>query len=128
MEVQQDHLLALLQVSGFKRIFCTLKCTNGREDPHFRIIWAEGDLPRLTSLSKNTSGCLGLVKGRDGMGLRFKREDFAATWKVVHPTKEVPPDLRGAEWIKLQPLPFGASKDMLMQCALTCKWKIDPAD
>ena len=76
---------------------------------------------RLTSLSKTTSGCLGLVEGRDGMGLRFKREDFAAAWKVIHPAKEMPPDLHGAALIKLQPLPFGTSKDMLSQWAMTYK-------
>ena len=124
--VQPDHLLALLQVSGFNRIFCTPKGANGRQDAHFRIIWAQDNLPRLTSLSKTTSGCLGLVKARDGMGLRFKHEDFAAAWKVIHPTKEVPPDLQGAEWIKIQQLPFGTSKDMLIQWALTYKWKLQP--
>ena len=107
--IMPDQLLNVLQASGFNRIFCTPKGSNGRQDPQFRIVWTEGDIPRLTSLSKQTKGCLGLVKGRDGMGLRFKHEDFAAAWKIISPTKEIPPDLQGAVMIKIQPLPFGTS-------------------
>ena len=31
--------------------------------PVSAFIWLDGDIPRLTSISKQTSGCLGLVKG-----------------------------------------------------------------
>lgn len=60
------------------------------------------------------------------MGLRYKHDDFATAWKSIHPTKEIPPDLQGAEWIKIQPLPFGTSKEMLVQWAQTYKWQIKP--
>ena len=80
------------------------------------MIWTEGDIPRLTSLSKQTAGRLGLVKGREGLGLRFKQEDFLAAWRIICPTKEAPPDLSGATLVKVQPLPFGTSKEQLTQC------------
>ena len=120
--VLPEHLIAVLQASGFNKIFCTPKASNGRQDLLFRIIWTDGDLPRLTTLSKQTSGCIGLAKGRHGMGLRCRQE----AWKVICPSKDIPPDLQGATWIKIQPLPFGTSKDMLLQWALTCKWSIQP--
>ena len=121
-----EHLITILQASGFNKIFCTPKNASGRQDIRFRIIWIEGDLPRLTTLSKQTSGCIGLVKGRNGMGLRFRQEDLTEAWKIICPSKEVPPDLQGATWIKVQPLPFGASRDMLLQWAKAYRWTIQP--
>lgn len=51
--VRRDHLMAVLQ--AFRSVASTAsKSANGRQDPQFRIIWVEGDLPRLTSLAKNT--------------------------------------------------------------------------
>ena len=124
--VAPDHIPRILQASGFNRIFCTPKGPDGRQDQRFRVIWSEGDIPRLTSLSKQTSGCLGLVKGREGMGLRFRQEDFLAAWRVICPSKEAPPDLNGAALVKVQPLPFGTSREQLTQWALTYKWAIRP--
>ena len=121
-----EHLITILQASGFNKIFCTPKNAGGRQDSRFRIIWSEGDLPRLTTLSKQTSGCIGLVKGRTGMGLRFRQEDFSEAWKIICPAKEVPPDLQGATWFKVQPLPYGTSRDMLLQWAKAYRWTIQP--
>ena len=121
-----EHLITILQASGFNKIFCTPKNESGRQDLRFRIVWIEGDLPRLTTLSKQTSGCIGLVKGRTGMGLRFRQEDFSEAWKIICPSKEVPPDLQGATWFKVQPLPYGASRDMLLQWAKAYRWTIHP--
>ena len=114
--VAPEHIPRILQASGFNRVFCTPKGSDGRQDQQYRVIWTDGDIPRLTSLSKQTSGCLGLVKGREGMGLRFRQDDFSAAWRIICPTKEAPPDLNGAALVKVQPLPFGTSKEQLTQC------------
>ena len=124
--VAPENIPRVLQASGFNRIFCTPKGLDGRQDRSFRVIWTEGDIPRLTSLSKQTAGCLGLVKGREGLGLRFKQEDFLAAWQIICPSKEAPPDLSKAILVKVQPLPFGTSKEQLTQWALTYKWSIRP--
>ena len=124
--VAPENIPRVLQASGFNRIFCAPKGLGGRQDQNYRVIWTEGDIPRLTSLSKQTVGCLGLVKGREGMGLRFRQEDFSAAWRIICPTKEAPPDLNGAALVKVQPLPFGTSKEQLTQWALTYKWSIRP--
>ena len=121
-----EHLITILQASGFNKIFCTPKNESGRQDLRFRIVWIDGDLPRLTTLSKQTSGCIGLVKGRTGMGLRFRQEDFSEAWKIICPAKEVPPELQGATWYKVQPLPYGTSRDMLLQWAKAYRWTIQP--
>ena len=60
------------------------------------------------------------------MGLRFRQEDFTEAWKIICPSKEVPPDLQGATWFKVQPLPFGTSRDMLLQWAIAYRWTIQP--
>ena len=121
--VAPENIPRVLQASGLNRIFCTPKGSDVRQDQSYRVIWTEGDIPRLTSLSKQTAGCLGLVKGREGLGLRFKQEDFLAAWRIICTSKEAPPDLSGATLVKVQPLPFGTSKE---QWALTYKWAIRP--
>ncbi len=63
----------------------TPKLQHGEPNPDFRIMWINGNLPRVTALSAQSGQCLGLVKGRlgQGYGLRFKAADFVDSWKKL---------------------------------------------
>lgn len=59
----------LLSQSGFNGIFATPKDRTGRLDSAYKVIWCEGDLPKVTSMSQKTSNCMGLIRGKNSLGL-----------------------------------------------------------
>lgn len=126
--VLENKLDCLLKQSGFNKLYLTPKLQNG--DPHsdYRIMWVNGDLPRVTALSAQTANCLGLVKGRlsQGFGLRFKTADFAESWKKIFPESDPPSLPQGNLQYKIEGLPFGCSQQMLVDWADSNRWPITP--
>eukprot|EP00434_Breviolum_minutum_P020019 symbB.v1.2.017661.t1/scaffold1378.1/size122548/5 len=124
----ENKLDSLLKQSGFNKLYLTPKLQNGDPNPDFRIMWINGDLPRVTALSTQTAQCLGLVKGRlsKGYGLRFKSIDFPDAWKKIFPTTEPPKLPQGNLKFKIEGLPFGCSHQMLADWANSNNWPLTP--
>ena len=76
---------SLLSKTGFNRIWAAPKQENGRLSDQFRVLWVTGDLQRVTALAAHLSGCTGLVKGKNSLGLRFTNDSYAAAWKHEYP-------------------------------------------
>ena len=125
--VLPEHLTTILEGSGFNKIFCTPKRRDGRPDDAYKVIWIEGDLARLTAISYKVSRCLGLVRGRDGMGIRLHRDHFAAAWAIIYPSLPMPHVEGNMNLLyKLEPLPYGTSSAALEEWAKVVSWEIKP--
>lgn len=124
----ESKLDCLLKQSGFNKLYMTPKLLNGEPNTDYRIMWINGDLPRVTALSTQSAQCLGLVKGRlgKGYGLRFKSVDFVDSWKKIFPST-APPNLpQGNLKYKIEGLPFGCSQQMLADWASSNHWPLSP--
>ena len=78
------------------------KTQQGRLSNDFKVIWCEGDLPKLATLSAKTSNCL------DGetLGLRFNAKDYATAFQAIFPGQEVPLTATGDKVFRVDGLPF----------------------
>ena len=113
----------LLAQSGFNGIFATPKDRSGRLDSAYKVIWCEGDLPKVTSLSQKTANCMGLIRGKNSLGLRYKAEHFADAWTTIFPNV-TPPERVGTDKLyKVLGLPFGCSSEMIGQWCTAIGWK-----
>ena len=116
----------LLQRSGFNKMFLTPKQPDGRLCSSYKIIWIEGDLCKVSALSAQCSACLGLVRGKTSLGLRFKDADFATAWSVLHPSLPLPAKSSGDQIYKIEGLPFGCTADMIQKWAKATTWDCVP--
>ena len=126
--VLENKLEALLKQSGFNKLYMTPKLQHGETNPEYRIMWINGNLPRVTALSAQSGQCLGLIKGRlnQGYGLRFKACDFVDSWKKLFPQTDPPNLPQGNLKFKIEGLPFGCSQQMLIDWADSLNWSISP--
>ena len=119
----------LLQKSGFNKLYLTPKQQTGRPTSEYRIIWLHGEcsVPKAIAISAQTSGCAGLVKGKNGaLGLRYPQPAFDAAWQVINPKIAPPTDFQGDQLFKIENLPFGTSHQMLSAWAEANQWTCKP--
>ena len=116
----------ILQRSGFNKIFLTPKQPDGRLCSTFKIIWIEGDICKVSALSAQCTACLGMIRGKTSLGLRFKDADFASAWSVLNPNMPLPAKTSGDQVYKIEGLPFGCTGDMIQTWAKAIKWDCMP--
>eukprot|EP00438_Fugacium_kawagutii_P026379 Skav206100 [mRNA] locus=scaffold2150:373946:378610:- [translate_table: standard] len=124
--VRQDRLNELLRVSGFNKLFITPKDREGRPAAEWRIIWLEGSLAHLTSMSTQVENCMGLTRNRKSWGLRFHKDHFDKAWGTLCSDKPKPSDMQLKYIYRVEPLPFGATADMLKKWASVLSWNLRP--
>eukprot|EP00438_Fugacium_kawagutii_P032432 Skav209373 [mRNA] locus=scaffold64:64578:66485:+ [translate_table: standard] len=124
--VRLEKLNETLQSSGFNRLFLTPKDADGRPSGDWRIIWLEGSLAHLTSLSTRTEHCAGLTRNRNSWGLRYHRDHFDKAWAVLCPDKPKPSNLQLKYIYRVEPLPFGATSEMLLKWSQLISWDFKP--
>eukprot|EP00438_Fugacium_kawagutii_P004319 Skav229427 [mRNA] locus=scaffold2297:344990:346853:+ [translate_table: standard] len=120
--VQQDRTADFLKASGFCKLYATPKGSDGRPATHWRIIWVQGDKARLHALATETVNCAGLVRSKQSWGLRYLNKDFEPAWKHINGDKPVPIDFRVCHLFRVEPLPYGATADMLHSWSSVLQW------
>ena len=125
--IEQDKLKQVLKASGFNSLFCTPKQENGRLSVDFRLIWIGSDMVAAVAKSAQVTGCLGLVKGRNGaLALRFDKQSYEAAWKQLCPGQTLPLTNDQDKTYKIQGLPFGCTDQTLSQWANSVGWDLKP--
>eukprot|EP00438_Fugacium_kawagutii_P013144 Skav233648 [mRNA] locus=scaffold2779:730007:734620:- [translate_table: standard] len=124
--VQQAKVSEVLRHSGFNRLFAVPKNDEGRIDHRWKVVWLEGSLAHLTSLASQTSHCEGLVRNRNSWGLRFAQEHFQQAWKTLQGDKPLPLDIQVKHTFRIEPLPFGATSEMLVEWSKLLPWEFKP--
>lgn len=86
----------------------------------------EGNHSYATVQAAKTQHCLGLVRGRGNLGLRYHTDHFESAWKVIHPGVAVPEKTIGDLIFKVEGLPFGCTPDTLQAWLSAIKWDAKP--
>ena len=115
-----------LAKSGFNAVYATPKVPSGRLDQSYKIIWLPKDETAAPILGMKAPNCLGLVKGRSSLGLRFLEQDFDKAWQVLCPGQTKPEPIVGDLMFKADGLPFGTTMIMLQEWASKVNWTCHP--
>lgn len=124
--IPHSKLPQVLAKSGFSTVFATPKTVEGRIDEKWRVLWVPGHLPRVSAIANQTSGCLGLIKGKNSFGLRYSLADYPAAWKCLHPSEPVPDRNAGTKLYRISPLPYGCNHETLASGAAHVQWSLKP--
>ena len=111
-----------LAKSGFNNVYATPKLSNGRLDLQYKILWLKKDHAEASVLAVKTPGCLGLVKGKSSLGLRFHQDSFDHAWAVVNPGTKPPTAITGDLVFKAEGLPFGTTCEALQSWLQAIAW------
>lgn len=123
--IKKVKLGPVLAASGWNSLFITPKDDQGRISQQWRVIWVSGDMAHLQHLASKTP-CEGLIRNKQNHGLRFTREKYEDSWKILCPDKDLPKDLIVNHVFRLEPLPYGCSAETLLQWSVTANWSIKP--
>lgn len=124
--VRTSALPSLLTTSGYNRMFIVPKDGDGRISQNWRIIWLDGTWAHLSGLAMKTKNCMGVVKNRNSLGLRFAKEHYQEAWQQLCPDKTLPTKVDVAHLYKVEPLPHGTNPAMLELWAQQYKWAVKP--
>ena len=124
--VVKERLHRFLSKSGFNSIFATPKQADGRLDATFRIIWLKEDMQTASVQAMKTQNCLGLVRGKNTLGLRYATADYDRAWSVLCPGQEKPDFVTGDLIFKAEGLPFGTTAKMIVEWSAKIAWPCSP--
>lgn len=124
--VQQKMLEKVMAASGFNAVFAVPKDDKGRINQDYRIIWCDGDITHMKILSSKVAKCQGLAKVKSTLGLRFHCSAFKEAWAILCPNKPLPVDVSINHVFRIEPLPYGCTREMLLQWSKVMGWAFRP--
>ena len=124
--IVNEKLHRFLAKSGFNSVYATPKQADGRLDANYRIIWLNEDAQAASIRAMKTQNCLGLVKGRNSLGLRYTADDHDKAWQLLCPDQEKPEFVTGDLMFKAEGLPFGCTAKMVAEWASKVGWTCSP--
>ena len=124
--ILNSRLTKFLTQSGFNHIYATPKCSNGRLDQQYKVIWLKEDEAEASVLAVKAPGCLGLVRGKSSLGLRFHQDSFEKAWETLNPGLPPPTSIDGDIVYKAEGLPFGTTSDTLRAWLQSMGWEAVP--
>ena len=97
---------------------------------HFRVIWLDHtDLDRAVTLQRTYPDILGLVRGRDTLGVRLRASDYSGTRKKIEPSwspQGLLTDLVVEVRWNVAPLPPHTDKAAVQRIIKELNWKAVP--
>ncbi|OLP85590.1 hypothetical protein AK812_SmicGene33399 [Symbiodinium microadriaticum] len=97
---------------------------------HFRVIWLDHtDLDRAVTLQRTYPDILGLVRGRDTLGVRLRASDYSGTRKKIEPSwspQGLLTDLVVEVRWSIAPLPPHTDKAAVQRIIKELNWKAVP--
>ena len=124
--IVNEKLHRFLSKSGFNSVYATPKQADGRLDASFRIIWLNEDAQSASIRAMKTQNCLGLVKGRNTLGLRYLADDYDKAWQTLCPDQEKPQFVTGDLMYKAEGLPFGCTAKVVAEWTSKLGWTCSP--
>eukprot|EP00438_Fugacium_kawagutii_P016341 Skav208939 [mRNA] locus=scaffold1880:7784:12359:+ [translate_table: standard] len=121
---RDDMLEGLLAKSGFNKVYMNPKGSTGRPSDAYCVIWVGGDLAKATSCAAKTQSCLGLVRGKNSLGLRYKTDAYSIAWQTLFPDEAIPEQTGGIHSYKIENLPYGCDAKILETWAKQYGWTI----
>ena len=130
-KLADDSYESFLRQSGKNGVFVTPK-THGAVDitGRFRIIWLEhADLDRAMTIQRTYPEIIGLVRGRDTLGVRVKAADYAAVRQKLEPhwsSQGILTDLIVERKWTMAPLPAHSDKAAIQKIVNELRWRAVP--
>lgn len=118
-----------LACTGYNKIWAIPKEEYGQLSDSYRMLWVptlKHDIAKVKTLAAQMTGNCGLVRGRNTLGIRVSKSNFAEAFRKVYPNDEVPEDISSRYLFKLEPLPFGCNNGMLKEWSKAIGWKLRP--
>ena len=127
--VAKENLQTLLRHSGLRGTYITPKCQEGGTPQDWRVIWLPLSIKRPEAHSEATKQMAkldetcGLVRSKDNYGIRVKKDDYAASFRIVKPDQPVPDAIQGKTVFKITPFPLGMTVGALKDWMHDIKWQ-----
>ena len=122
--VKDAHLGATLSVSGRSAIYTTPKSDDKGILPGWAIIWMkQGKKEAQIAVTSVGIKHAGFVRSLKGVGIRVKQDTFGDAFQKLRPSEKVPSSLSAKFMYKLQPLPAGASHDLVEEFTKKNNWE-----
>eukprot|EP00438_Fugacium_kawagutii_P000396 Skav209650 [mRNA] locus=scaffold650:120319:124749:+ [translate_table: standard] len=125
-EVRVSELRQLLRHSGFNGVYIVPKGEDGRPSQHWKVVWVDMPQAKIHTISMTKPFVAGLVKGRKAMGVRCETKHFAELWALFHPDTEAPKIIPDGDVYKVQNLPYGVDKEVLLEWLQASAWNAYP--
>eukprot|EP00438_Fugacium_kawagutii_P010390 Skav220390 [mRNA] locus=scaffold639:176082:181550:- [translate_table: standard] len=120
-----DKVEMFLSKSGYNRIYATPKLQDGRLDTKYKVIWMS-DPSQVTVCAAKLTAPMGMVKGKDNVGLRVKEADYEGAFKLVFPDSPIPSKPSGDLVYKCDGLPFGVTQQTMEAWISSLGWAATP--
>ena len=131
LKVPGDAIEPFLRLSGKHGIFITPKASETNNVAgHYRVIWLDhADLEKALTLQRAHPEIIGLVRGRDTLGVRVKVGDYSTTRVKLEPTWSSQGLLTDIvveqKWV-VAPLPAHSDRGSLQQALIKLPWRAVP--
>eukprot|EP00438_Fugacium_kawagutii_P001282 Skav218599 [mRNA] locus=scaffold3628:117809:122356:+ [translate_table: standard] len=123
--IPRSKLDSFLSKTGYNKIYATPKLHDGRLDTRFKVIWLS-DSSQATVLAAKLGTSMGMVAGKDSVGIRVKEQDFEVAHKAIFPDAPVPSKPSGDQVWKCDGLPFGTTQTTMITWLKTIAWEATP--
>ncbi|OLP83275.1 hypothetical protein AK812_SmicGene35985 [Symbiodinium microadriaticum] len=131
LKVPGEAIEPFLRLSGKQGIFITPKASDTNNAAgYYRVIWLDhADLEKALTLQRAHPEIVGLVRGRDTLGVRVKVGDYSATRVKLEPTWSSQGLLTDIvveqKWV-VAPLPAHSDRGSLQQALIKLPWRAAP--
>ena len=131
LKVPGDAIEPFLRLSGKHGIFITPKASETNNVAgHYRVIWLDhANLEKALTLQRAHPEIIGLVRGRDTLGVRVKVGDYSTTRVKLEPTWSSQGLLTDIvveqKWV-VAPLPAHSDRGSLQQALIKLPWRAVP--
>ena len=127
----KDDVQLLLTQSGCEGIYITPKAPDGTPDGMYRIVWLEtNDRLKATALARSLADVVGVVRGRNNLGLRVLADHYTSTRQFVEPgwenTMKIRYQVRVSSKYVLSPLAAEVDREALQKILDAFSWSALP--
>ena len=124
--VGKDCLTALLQRSGFNKVYITPKTRSHDLLPGYAIVWLNMNQDEARVQALKAPGQCGLVRSRDRLGGRVLEANFVQAHESLKPGQAVPPRLEIRHSYRLLGVPPGLRAEDIQQWGDQVAWPVKP--
>ncbi|CAE7035963.1 unnamed protein product [Symbiodinium sp. CCMP2592] len=121
-KVPQGKLRAVLQCSGFNRVYVVPRSWDRQLLPGWAVVWLALPRSEIEKQALLVAEQHGLVKGKNKFGLRVPAASFRKVFTQLRPGDAVPDHLEISETFKVGPFPAAASADAIREWSKRMSW------
>ena len=128
MMVKTASLPAILKAAGSSKVWCTPKSDDGKPDTNWRLLWLDGslDFQAASILCAKLTTATGLVRLKGRFAIRVSKGNYEDAWTTIFPGLKAPEVIDVDSTWRIDSLPYGVTKDMLVEWGSHNRWPLKP--